>query len=361
MAGRFGMDMGNVLKTAELNRKAKQNELDQLNFENEAYGNFIASDNPNALIAATDTNNDGVIDAKEQRASKIKTGMKFGALRDIENLGNKRSTRKRVEANRARATQDRARRESKRLEGVEFTTNWMMNQKDAQGNPMYSEQDMEGFRVLGTRGMQSLIKARDNADKTTKKAIDESIDEAGNIMASTAQYHKANGGNPSATENFYKRARGGASRGAQSLITESTLEKDGRYDLGLQMANLSLLGGVLGDEKPLTTYQKQTKAQSDRTHKEKIDKTVRATSKRFFEDSEETFSAKEKMDITKDAVKEKRANKDITSEEAILKSIEKHQIKEKGKPLGKATKPEGTTGTYADKPIVVKNGQWYYQ
>jgi len=101
------LSTGSVLKTAKLRREKIEDEMKDKEFQDVAYGNFVSKDNPNAVVAAIDENEDGEIDASEKRNALRNTGRKFNALKNVENVKEKRVDRAQIRSNR-RASRNRA-------------------------------------------------------------------------------------------------------------------------------------------------------------------------------------------------------------------------------------------------------------
>jgi len=106
MASKHGVNMAHVentistLKTAKMNRDKTRRAFEREDLEDEAYGNYLSKSNPNEIIKATDTNQDGIVDEAETQNALRKTGKKFGAIEKITNKKERSANRANVISNR---------------------------------------------------------------------------------------------------------------------------------------------------------------------------------------------------------------------------------------------------------------------
>ncbi len=106
MSGKYGVNLAHAentisnLKTAKMNRDKTRRAFEREDLEDEAYGNYLSKSNPDEIIKATDTNQDGIVDEAETQNALRKTGKKFGAIKKI-------TDKKEISANRANVISNR--------------------------------------------------------------------------------------------------------------------------------------------------------------------------------------------------------------------------------------------------------------
>ena len=106
MANAYGFDGAKVTntvsayKTAELARDKVKRGFEKEDAEFEEYGNYITKHNKNSITEAVDENEDGEIDAHEEKNALLATGKKWGAIKDLRATDEKTANAKNIISNR---------------------------------------------------------------------------------------------------------------------------------------------------------------------------------------------------------------------------------------------------------------------
>jgi len=313
MSNRYGIDLGKImqttsaLKTAKLRRDKLKRDMDREGYEDEAYGSFIEKDSPNSMVAAIDADESGDISEEEKRAARRKTGMKYNALSKIEARTEKRIDRKQIRSGRA-AAQGRARRAEQR-------TIDRQKKKDAREAKEHSA-EVAYYKRMGASNEESEIMATNGAAKSKKmvsavedmeenqqyqvlNSINKGGQELNNVIELGTQnplegekaWQTIRKGKQDQVNKLYKDGRkeeAGQAEESLSGMAETLLKEDGTFNVGKAGKYLTDLTRQERDIKEaidfkkgkrnkngLTEYQKQTKAQSDRTYKKDIAKQQR--------------------------------------------------------------------------------------
>lgn len=370
MANRYGMNMGNVLttvstlKTAKLRQKGLQNALDQDEADNLVGADLVGKNNPNSIVAAVDTNEDGEISQEEKKEARIKTGRKWNALskedtrQDIKKSRRQARNRANAAAHRSQVDWERKNmeRERDRKSLIKITANTMGLSKD----------DATDIVNAKAKNFEKVYKIYEGNDKAQRNVIRSTVTKKASKMAGELEEYNAlekpeekQAYADSKTKELQSQKMELLEEAAEIAKTDpdhaarlkkqadSMLPAWSEQAIGLELTTIHTQMKELDylDGSSLTAAQRQTQNRSDRTSMSKMRKELRVIAKDYFSPPtnplEEGFG--EKAEFTKDEQRaiERKAQRylsKMTEQDAFEKALTEAR---RGK---KTMKPKANSG-----------------
>lgn len=380
MANRYGIDMGNImkttsaLKTAKLRRDKAQKDMDRENLEDEAYGDDIAKNNPSNMIAATDDNQDGVIDDNEKLSAKRKTGMKYNALAKIEDRKEKKKDREQIRKNRMSAEGRAAGRYKMAQE---------KHNEQKQKNEMFSKSlekialangaTPDEAKLIGEGGIKQVGKTVDFVSNANDKQVEGLITMNAGLIKGLTEIGEVGAENPQQAEQQYQTAlkamddsileaaKSGNKKQLEQLENmRSTLPQTLISEKGFNFNNLQLTMAKaqnnIDNIQDIRRLNSSTKTKDDTPSYSQVKTHLREVRK-VAKDSLEfdaTIDENQKEAIISNAVKIAQNNPNITAEEALARAKGK-------KPTNNIPKKKGKekNNKFREGGIYIQNGVKY--
>lgn len=342
-----------------------QNELDQDEADTEVGADLVLKNNPNAIVKATDTNEDGTISEDEKKQARTKTGRKWNALAKESDRQDVRETRRQTrnrlnsKENREQADWNRENkeREQEKKSLVDLTVNTMGVSKDMATTIVDA----------GYKNFKDVYTTYEKLDDTKKLVMRSTVNQKASKVAGDLNTY-ASLDTPEKKEAFAQEKTKELQSDKMKLLEQIAEFKGDGYEeqaqklkkqvdamptewnekaMALQLSTLHVQMKELDrhDDGKLTRAQVQTQTRSDRTDLSKKRKELNTIAKDYFKPpkdiheegygDEAEFKKDEQRAIVRDA---EQYLGSMTEQQAFEKAMQK--ARGKGK---KKNKPEPKT------------------